>query len=199
MLFLWPQVEPDWRVLDQFVVSEVQMVFGLDALQSSHPVSIEVGNPDEINEIFDRISYAKGNSLEFCSKESRLSENYKNYQLYIYPSAGASIIRMMDHFLTTPVFTAGLTSYLRGRSYSSATQNDLWAALTVQARQDRALPGDVTVKDIMDTWTLQTGYPVVTVTRDYAAGSARLEQRRFLLRQPQQGATIGSQEEDPLW
>ncbi|XP_052123290.1 aminopeptidase N-like, partial [Frankliniella occidentalis] len=42
-------VEPSWLILDQFVVSEVQMVFGLDALQSSHPVSIEVGNPDEIN------------------------------------------------------------------------------------------------------------------------------------------------------
>ncbi|KAE8736892.1 hypothetical protein FOCC_FOCC017652 [Frankliniella occidentalis] len=111
-------------ILDQFVVSEVQMVFGLDALQSSHPVSIEVGNPDEINEIFDRISYAKG----------------------------ASIIRMMDHFLTTRVFTTGLTRYLRARSYSSATQNDLWDALTEQAHRDRALPADVTVRDVMDTW-----------------------------------------------
>ena len=60
LFFLLSQVEPDWLIIDQFVVSEVQMVFGLDALQSSHPVSIEVGNPDEINEIFDRISYAKG-------------------------------------------------------------------------------------------------------------------------------------------
>jgi len=54
------QVEPDWMILDQLVVSEVQMVFGLDALKTSHPISIEVGNPDEINEIFDRISYSKG-------------------------------------------------------------------------------------------------------------------------------------------
>ncbi|XP_052132442.1 aminopeptidase N, partial [Frankliniella occidentalis] len=159
-------VEPSWLILDQFVVSEVQMVFGLDALQSSHPVSIEVGNPDEINEIFDRISYAKG----------------------------ASIIRMMDHFLTTRVFTTGLTRYLRARSYSSATQNDLWDALTEQAHRDRALPADVTVRDVMDTWTLQTGYPVVTVTRNYAAGSARLEQRRFVLRG--MNATHGT---DPLW
>lgn len=157
-------VEPDWLILEQFVVSEVQMVFGLDALQSSHPVSIEVGNPDEINEIFDRISYAKG----------------------------ASIIRMMDHFLTTPVFTTGLTSYLRKRSYSSATQNDLWAALTEQAHRDRKLADDVTVKDIMDTWTLQTGYPVVDVVRDYARGTARLHQKRFVLRDV--NAT-----EDPLW
>jgi len=54
------QVEPSWKVLEQFVVHELQNVFGLDALESSHPISIEVGHPDEINEIFDRISYGKG-------------------------------------------------------------------------------------------------------------------------------------------
>lgn len=66
---------------------ELQNVFGLDALESSHPISVEVGHPDEINEIFDRISYAKG----------------------------ASVIRMMDHFLTTETFKRGLTNYLNGK------------------------------------------------------------------------------------
>ena len=80
-------MEPSWKALEQFVVHELQNVFGLDALESSHPISIAVGHPDEINEIFDRISYAKG----------------------------ASIIRMMDHFLTTKVFKRGLTNYLRGK------------------------------------------------------------------------------------
>ena len=48
----------------------------IDALESSHPISIPVKHPDEISEIFDRISYGKG----------------------------ASIIRMMDKFLTTQTF-----------------------------------------------------------------------------------------------
>jgi aminopeptidase N len=46
--------------MEQFVIDEIQNVFSLDALESSHPISIEVGHPDEINEIFDRISYHKG-------------------------------------------------------------------------------------------------------------------------------------------
>ena len=46
--------------MDQFVIHEVQNVFSLDALSSSHQISVEVGNPDEINEIFDKISYGKG-------------------------------------------------------------------------------------------------------------------------------------------
>lgn len=54
------QVEPTWKVLEQFVVNDLHSVFGLDALQSSHPISIEVEHPDEISEIFDRISYEKG-------------------------------------------------------------------------------------------------------------------------------------------
>ncbi|XP_043289825.1 aminopeptidase N [Venturia canescens] len=161
-------VEPEWKVLEQFIVHDLQPVFTLDALESSHPVSVEVGHPEEISEIFDRISYAKG----------------------------ASIIRMMDHFLTTRVFKQGLTKYLRGKAYRSAEQNDLWEALTKQARKDRVLSRDVTVKQIMDTWTLQTGFPVITVTRNYDVGSADIMQDRFTIRN---GTTTTFEESEPLW
>ncbi|XP_054003259.1 aminopeptidase N isoform X2 [Hylaeus anthracinus] len=162
------QVEPTWKVLEQFVVHDLQSVLGLDALESSHPISIQVDNPDEISEIFDRISYEKG----------------------------ASIIRMMDHFLTTDVFKQGLTNYLNGKAYQSAEQNDLWDALTKQAHKDKVLDPAVTIKEIMDTWTLQTGFPVVTVTRNYKNGSVTLMQERFLLRN---GTMTTTSEAEPLW
>ena len=44
---------------DQFVVADVQDVFNFDGLISSHPLYVPVNHPSEINEIFDRISYAK--------------------------------------------------------------------------------------------------------------------------------------------
>lgn len=53
-------MEPTWKVLEQFVVHDLQNVFGLDALESSHQISVKVEHPDEISEIFDRISYEKG-------------------------------------------------------------------------------------------------------------------------------------------
>lgn len=59
---LYTQVEPEWKILDQFVIQQ-HFAFALDALESSHQISIEVGHPDEINDIFDRISYAKGKKL----------------------------------------------------------------------------------------------------------------------------------------
>ena len=115
-------VQPELRLLDQFVVMDLQVcedhvetflimtlqnVFGIDALESSHPISIPVKHPDEISEIFDRISYGKG----------------------------ASIIRMMDKFLTTETFRQGLTNYLNDLKYAAATQDDLWGHLTEQVNK----------------------------------------------------------------
>ncbi|KRT82229.1 Peptidase [Oryctes borbonicus] len=142
---------PELKTLDQFVVQELQNVFHLDSLKSSHQISVAVNNSDEINYIFDRISYGKG----------------------------ATIIRMMEHFLTSKVFRKGLTNYLQERKYSSAEQDDLWSALTEQAYEDGIFDGNMTIKEIMDTWTLQTGYPVVTAIRNET--SLILKQERFLI------------------
>lgn len=40
---------------------------------------------------------------------------------------------------------------------------------------------DVDVKKVMDSWTLQEGYPVVTLTRNYIRKTAELDQQRFTL------------------
>lgn len=150
-------VEPKWRMLDQFVVEEVQNVFKVDGLSSSHQISIPVNNPDEISEIFDHISYAKG----------------------------ASIIRMMNHFLSEPVFKAGLKRYLRALRYGNAEQSDLWTHLTEAQRlaqndTSSALIAAVNVERVMNSWTLQTGYPLVTLTRKYdKSRRAYLEQTRW--------------------
>ncbi|XP_021919195.1 aminopeptidase N-like isoform X1 [Zootermopsis nevadensis] len=146
-------VEPSWKNKDQFIRDHLQEVFMLDALESSHPISVPVEHTDQIREIFDRVSYCKG----------------------------ASVIRMMNHFLGEKTFKRGLTNYLQAHKFSSARQDDLWQQLTLQAHQDGSLPLHMTVKEIMDTWTLQTGYPVVTVTRNYKNGSAYISQERFLL------------------
>ena len=74
----------------------------IDALATSHPISVKVKHPDEINEIFDRISYGKG----------------------------ATIIRMMYHFLGESTFVEGLTLYLNRFKYDNAEQDDLWQAYT---------------------------------------------------------------------
>lgn len=72
---------------------------------------------------------------------------------------------MMNHFLTNDVFNAGITDYLNAKKFGDAEQRDLWSALTNAARERNAFDADVGV--VMDSWTLQTGFPVLTITRDY--------------------------------
>ena len=63
-VFFWAiQAEPAYEMFQQIVTDDVQDVMGLDALESSHPISVVVNHPDEINELFDRISYGKGQYL----------------------------------------------------------------------------------------------------------------------------------------
>ena len=62
--------------------------------------------------------------------------------------------------------------------YKAAEQDDLWQYLTEQANRDNTLPKDVMVKKIMDTWTLQMGFPVVNVERDYSTQTATISQDR---------------------
>lgn len=53
-------MEPDFRFSDQFVVIELHYVFGVDALETSRPINLPVTTNDEINNMFDAISYDKG-------------------------------------------------------------------------------------------------------------------------------------------
>lgn len=51
-------------MLEQIVISELHTSFRTDVLDSSHPINVEVNDPEEIDQIFDAISYSKG-TLKF--------------------------------------------------------------------------------------------------------------------------------------
>jgi len=59
------KVEPKWKMEEQFISSGIQSVFLMDSLKSTHPISASVSRPEEINELFDRISYDKGDLTIF--------------------------------------------------------------------------------------------------------------------------------------
>ena len=57
------KVEPDFRMKEQFILENLQYVFIEDSLESSRPMNTEVNTPDEIDALFDSISYEKGSIL----------------------------------------------------------------------------------------------------------------------------------------
>lgn len=84
-------------------------------------------------------------------------------------SKGASIIRMLAAYLGEKNFQKGLQEYLKKHQYGNATTLDLWEALEKAS--------DKKVQEIMENWTGQPGYPLVSVsTRNR---SLLLSQKRF--------------------
>ncbi|KAH8257876.1 hypothetical protein KR038_002397 [Drosophila bunnanda] len=146
-------IHPEWRYKDRRSVGDIWEAFRHDALQSSNPISRPIAMVSQIAESFNVISYKKG----------------------------SSVIRMMHLFLGEEAFRSGLKSYLQEYKYENAEQDNLWESLTKAAHKNGALPRTSDVKTIMDKWTLQSGFPVINVIRDYAAGSAEITQERFLL------------------
>ena len=51
--------------MTQFFISDWRSGMNLDALASSHAISLPVVHPRQIKEIFDTITYRKVNNLEF--------------------------------------------------------------------------------------------------------------------------------------
>uniref|UniRef100_A0A8D3D2U2 Alanyl (membrane) aminopeptidase a n=1 Tax=Scophthalmus maximus TaxID=52904 RepID=A0A8D3D2U2_SCOMX len=144
--------EPTWNMKDQIILNEVHNVFAVDALASSHPLTRreeEVNDPAQISEMFNTISYSKG----------------------------AAVVRMLSEFLTEPVFARGLSSYLNTFAFSNTVYTDLWDHLQRAVENTPGIHIPHTVHDIMNRWTLQMGFPVVTI--DTRTGS--VTQRHFLL------------------
>lgn len=147
-------LHPEWKSLDADSVANTLIVFNTDAHKSSHPVSFKITNPNQISlsQIFDEFVYAKG----------------------------SVIIRMMHRLLGDKAFQDGISNYLMKHKYANTKQDDLWAALTDVAYSNQVLPLEISVKEIMDNWTLQVGYPIIDVRRDYDTNSAYISQMRYL-------------------
>ncbi|KAL1122590.1 hypothetical protein AAG570_002920 [Ranatra chinensis] len=98
-------LKPGWNMMEQFVLEKTQPGLNLDALTNSHPISVAVHDPTEIEAIFDTISYSKG----------------------------ASLLHMMEKFLGQETLRNGLNDYLNTHKYSNADTKDLWAIMSKHA------------------------------------------------------------------
>ncbi|KAI9536940.1 Endoplasmic reticulum aminopeptidase 1 [Dissostichus eleginoides] len=164
---------PELQV-DDFFLGKCFEAMEVDSLSSSHPVSTPVENPTQIQEMFDDVSYDKG----------------------------ACILNMLRDFLTPEAFEIGIIRYLKRYSYKNTVNSHLWESLTnvcnsddldegrirhkefcsksdVQSGATKWYSGDeLDVRAIMDTWTLQEGFPLVTV--EVRGREVRLSQERYL-------------------
>ncbi|MBM3303872.1 MAG: M1 family metallopeptidase [Candidatus Aenigmarchaeota archaeon] len=93
---------PEWKIMEEFVESETDSAFDMDSLETTHPIEVAVNSPNEIEEIFDEISYAKG----------------------------GNVLRMIEGFMGEEAFRRGVSKYLSRFRYGNATASDFWNELS---------------------------------------------------------------------
>ncbi|XP_077977945.1 putative aminopeptidase-2, partial [Glandiceps talaboti] len=98
----------------------------------------------------------------------------RQFNTVVY-SKGSCLNMMMRTFLGYDTFKEGLQNYLNTYNYSNTVSDQLFEKLT-EADQDKK---KTDVKEVMDTWILQMGYPIITLSRD--GNSIHAEQERFIM------------------
>ena len=97
---------PAWSVADDEALNTSKALTA-DALQSTHPIRVKVETPEEINEIFDAISYEKT----------------------------AAVLRMVEAFVGETPFRDGIRAYVKKYAYDNAAAEDFWNTMTAATKQ----------------------------------------------------------------
>ncbi|MDE1846219.1 MAG: M1 family metallopeptidase [Candidatus Micrarchaeota archaeon] len=100
-------IYPAWDYEVQYVDDTLGTAFAADSLKSTHPISVHVNNPYQIDAIFDRISYEKG----------------------------GSVLYMLEDYVGKEVLRKGLNIYLKRHAYTNARKEHLWEAIEEAARR----------------------------------------------------------------
>ncbi|KFB52688.1 AGAP013146-PA-like protein [Anopheles sinensis] len=133
-------VEPDWELEQQFVVHKLQKAMQLDVTEWTHAVTSPVHSSNDVLRVFDDISYNKA----------------------------AAVLRMVEHFLTSPIFQLALREYVKAQAFQTARPEHLFAVLNRHKANTSAY---------IEPWTTQPGFPLVTVS--ITEGGFTLTQKRF--------------------
>ncbi|KAK3030912.1 hypothetical protein RJ639_036650, partial [Escallonia herrerae] len=147
---------PEWKIWTQFL----EMITGglvMDSLEQSHPIEVEIPHARSIEELFDAIGYKKGSSV------IRMLQDY----------IGDDVFQCSEPDFVTflaCLHQRSLASYINRFACKNAKTEDLWSVLSDES--------GVEVNSVMDLWTKQKGYPVISV--EYKDHILEFEQSQFL-------------------
>jgi puromycin-sensitive aminopeptidase len=143
-------LRPDWHEWDQFCIERLDSM-STDCLHSTRPIHFSVTDPNQVDQMFDEITYGKG----------------------------ASVLRMLERYVSEDVFRDGVQQYIKAHQYGNATTMDLWESIGHAANKD--------INEMMHGWVYQPGYPLVTTDTVNNRNAFLAAQERFiLLKNPKQ-------------
>lgn len=103
-------------------------------------------------------------------------------------SKGASVIRMLVKYLGESIFQSGMRLYLKQHRFSNAKTIDLWNSLSLASNKE--------VSDIMNSWTMKIGYPLLKVSSETKKDKIELRiiQNRFL-----SSGKVSEEDDQTIW
>ena len=79
---------------------QVAPALELDSLTTSHPISVEVKDPKEIEAIFDSISYKKGAAIIHMLENIGKKHASKKYDQFVLNTSCFWVVQFYEIFLT---------------------------------------------------------------------------------------------------
>jgi len=99
-------MHPEWNT-EQSVIADLNAVLNLDTQPTTRTIRAKADTPDEINQMFDGITYGK---------------------------AGA-VLLTVENYLGEETFRQGVHNYLAAHLYANATAEDFWGAQTATSHK----------------------------------------------------------------
>ncbi|KAG7211605.1 hypothetical protein KM043_010860 [Ampulex compressa] len=163
---------PSWRMMDMFVVDYLQPTLLADSVDHNRTMNgKEVGSPASIIAAMDFVTYRKG----------------------------ASVIRMLKHVIGDEAFKEGLQNYQREMAYKAAAPEDVYRYLQAAFDKLSEPQPKIRIADVMDSWTTQPGYPLITVQTNHGTQKLEISQQRFHLNREKSKLDIESSTTRDWW
>ncbi|XP_027900303.1 alanyl (membrane) aminopeptidase-like b [Xiphophorus couchianus] len=139
--------EPSFQITEKLIMDDLHAAFEEDALLTSHPLSAPPNDVQTTGEILGMF-----NAISY--------------------SKGAMVLRMLANYVGEKAFDDGIRAYLKTHRGENVEPNDLWDFIE-NARNGKS---QYKVSNIMEYWTTQMGYPVITINTT----SGAIYQKHFL-------------------
>jgi aminopeptidase N/puromycin-sensitive aminopeptidase len=97
---------PEWK-MEEAAVAQIDETLNLDAQPTTRAIRAKADTPDEINQMFDGISYGKA----------------------------GSVLYSVENYLGEETFRQGVHNYLQAHLYGNATAEDFWGAQTANSHK----------------------------------------------------------------
>ncbi|NXG48648.1 ERAP1 aminopeptidase, partial [Psilopogon haemacephalus] len=157
---------PELRIEDYFL-RRCFDAMAVDALNSSHPISTPVEDPAAILEMFDDVSYDKGSCILNMLRDYLTDDVFKaglvNYlQKYSYQNTKNE--DLWDSLTNASALSQTDSCRLLSHYHCGPASSSTSSLSSFPFLQHWTQGETVDVKAMMDTWTLQKGFPLVTVT-----------------------------------